>query len=63
MCQVRRGDEGMNEQEEAGIITTIVKMSKFNRLYYEEHVRLGFTEEQALELVKVHGMGMRLQQG
>ena len=53
----------MNEQEEAGIITTIVKMSKFNRLYYEEHVRLGFTEEQALELVKVHGMGMRLQQG
>ena len=30
--------------------------AKLNKVYYEELLHQGFTETQALELVKVHGM-------
>lgn len=34
----------------------VVAMAKANRKYYEQLVESGFTPEQALELVKVHGL-------
>ncbi|NLB78933.1 MAG: hypothetical protein GX796_08855 [Clostridiaceae bacterium] len=38
------------------IIEYIAYAAKMNRTYYEELLRQSFTEQQALDLVKMHGL-------
>ncbi len=46
-------------QENSKVLVEIaVSMAHVNRTYFEELVRVGFDEKQALELTKAHGVNM-----
>ena len=45
-------------ESEKGFVEAIVMFARFNRLYYEECIKRGFTPNQALELTKAHGFNM-----
>ncbi len=40
------------------MIEVVASIAKTNRAYYEECISQGFSAEEALELVKVHGITM-----